>query len=178
MKKYLTTGLLLLPLLLASQHQPGKISFYIGGGYMSDAYLRHEVFHTIRAGTGSGKHNCVILSSGLGVQVSRKWKAGISVTFDHFGLEDRSVEYEMTSLMGTIQRIWMETRSVELSGSFSAGIKSWHLEENKLSTAHGKKAAFQFCPVILGIKADRFVFELKPGYGVSGLLQFGAWYRF
>lgn len=170
--------MLLLPLLLPAQPKPGNISFYIGGGLMSNDYMHHEVFHHIPSSTGSGKHHCVILTSSLAYHWNTKWSTGLTVSFDHFGLEDRSVEYYMTTYMASVKRTWLTYRWLQLSSTFSGGIKSWHLEKGEKDMDQKMRSAFHFCPVNIGYNGDRFLFEISPGFGASGILQFGAWYRF
>jgi hypothetical protein len=177
MKKLITAFMFLLPILVFAQ-KPEKHFFYIGGGYMSSLYIKEAVFKSITSNTDSRKHTCLILNAGYQQLLSKEWRAGTSFSYEHFGLEDRSVEYSVLSYSFRCDRLWKETKKTILYSGLSAGVRTLKKIENEGAVIRQVAPCYHFYLAGLDYKINNFLLDLNLGIGVSGILGFSAKYRF
>lgn len=178
MKKIFIALVILLPLSVPAQQQPGKYFFYVQGGYRSSGYIKEAGQKEIVSKTETHHHKCIIFNAGFLVRVSEKWRTGPAFTYDHFGTKHRSVEYSNLSYMIRCDRIWKENKNFLFYSGLSLGVsKIRKFEEEKEVECH-IKPAYQIYLAGVDIKINRLMIDINTGYGVSGILNAGLKYRF
>src|SRR5712671_4649604 len=115
--------MILLPISLLAQQQPGKFLLYAQGGYMSSGYIKKSGEKEIVSTTETRHHKCIILNAGFLVSLSQKWRIGSVFVYDHFGTKRRSVEYSNLSYMIRCDRIWKETKKYSFYSGLAFGIR-------------------------------------------------------
>lgn len=178
MKKIFKIFLVLLSFSASAQQQQEKFSFYVQGGYMSSGYIKESALKEIVSAKETQHHKCIILNAGFLFRISDKWRIGPAFTYDHFGTKHRSVEFSNLSYMIRTDRIWKETKSFSLYSGLSLGIKKVRRFDDEIETARYHRPACQLYLLGVEFRSGHFSIDANAGYGVSGILNIGARYRF
>lgn len=179
MRKSTTILILLLPLLSIAQNKQDNNFIYVSGGSMSSSYLDNAVYHGIHSHTDDHKHNCIILNVGYQYRLGKKWRIGPSFTYDHFGVEDRSIEYHAYYYSVRADRIWKETDKAIWYSGISLGARTLKkLDDDHLANS-STKPSYHLHAAGASIKIfNHFLLDLNVGYGVSGIINVGLVNRF
>jgi hypothetical protein len=178
MKKLIIAFIILLPMSVPAQQQPGKYFFYVQGGFMSSGYIKEAGQKEIISKTETHHHRCIIFNAGFLVRVSEKWRTGPAFTYDHFGTKHRSVEYSNISYMMRCDRIWKETKKFLFYSGLSLGVRKIRKFEEEKEVTRRTNLAYQVYLAGVDFKINRFMIDVNAGYGVSGILNAGLKYRF
>jgi hypothetical protein len=162
----------------ASQQLQKKYFVYVGGGHISSLYVNRAVLKTIVSETDSRSHACPILNAGIQRMVSKDWRVGLSFSYDHFGLKDRSIEYSSLGYMLRCDRIWKETKKSILYSGLSAGIRTLKRFDNEVLKEHHVSPGYHLYLIGADFKIEKFLLDINIGVGTSGVLNYGLKYRF
>lgn len=168
----------LLVSLNTNAQKPKRISFYVGGGYLSEQYLKQAVLKKISSKENSHKHICILLNAGFKYPISKKINSGVNISYDHFGLEDRSTEINLLSLMLRGEYIWHETSRILLYSGGAAGVSSGNKKEDGKIINKDWSPAYQIYLLGLGLKNSNTMLDFSLGYGTTGILNFHIQYKF
>ena len=178
MKNLICVFLYLLPLSAPSQQLSEKYSIYIQGGFISSLYVKEAMFKHIVSETHSHHHACPILSAGFQWNISNKWRVGPTFSYDHFGLKDRSVEYNVLSYLLRCDRIWKETKKINFYSGLSLGVRTLKQFENENLIEHNLMPGYHIYLIGTEFNIKQFAFDLNVGIGTSGIVNLGGKYRF
>jgi len=179
MKKHLFTFFLFLPVCLIAQRSFHHVSFYVQGGYRSASYIKQASQKHISSSSETSHHRCIVLNTGLQLDLGKVWRAGFSFTYDHFGTKHRSVEFSNLSYMLRTDYTWMKWKTTSLYSGIAAGLKKTRVFESEMEVSRNLSLTGQV--YALGFRYEPFhgfFLEANAGWGVSGIFNLGAGFRF
>ena len=178
MKKLILFFFGFLPVLITAQQLSRKHFIYVQGGYVSSWFVKEALQKSIVSETDPHSHKCIILNAGFQMMLSKNWRIGPSFTYDHFGTKHRDIEFHSFSYLLRIDRVWKETKQITLYSGFSLGINSIRRIDAEIKKDHEVNAGWHVYVLGADIKLYKFLIDINTGYGVSGVFNIGAKYRF
>lgn len=178
MKKLIHFFFAFFPVFITAQQPSGKYFIYVQGGYVSSWYVKEAMQKSIVTETDPHNHKCIILNAGFQVMVSKNWRIGPSFTYDHFGTKHRDIEFHSFSYLLRVDRIWKETKQITVYSGLSLGVNSIRQIEDEIKKDYQVNPGWQVYLLGADMKLYRFLIDVNTGYGVSGVFNIGAKYRF
>lgn len=178
MKKLILFFFVFLPVFITAQQPSGKYFIYVQGGYVSSWYVKEAMQKSIVTETDPHNHKCIILNAGFQMMFSKKWRIGPSFTYDHFGTKHRDVEFHSFSYLLRVDRVWKETKQMTVYSGLSLGVNSIRRIEEDIKKDYQVNPGWHVYLLGADIKIYKFLIDVNAGYGVSGVFNIGAKYRF
>ncbi|HYC39835.1 MAG TPA: hypothetical protein VEB63_05045 [Chitinophagaceae bacterium] len=167
--------LLFLGIPLAAGAQPAEtISVYVGGGHLSSTYRSSTSKGLTASKLDPGHHRCLVLNMGVQWKMGQNWRVGPMASYDHYGTQFRTLEFDVWNFLIRVDRIWKRSDRCSFYSGFAAGVSNWRFEENNKQKERRLQPATQFYLAGANLHLKGISFEGHLGWGVSGLLGLAA----